>query len=64
MRVEAANNMTKCGVVCNENAKVLNADDTVVPGLYAAGEVTWQAGGYSESVCFGKVAGAQAAMAE
>lgn len=64
VRVEAANHMTKGGVVCNENAQVLNADDTVVPGLYAAGEVTWQAGGYSESVCFGKVAGTQAAMAE
>ena len=64
VRVEAANHMTKGGVVCNENAQVLNADDTVVPGLYAAGEVTWQAGGYSESVCFGKVAGAQGAMAE
>lgn len=64
VRVEAANHMTKGGVVCNENAQVLNADDTVVPGLYAAGEVTWQAGGYSESICFGKVAGAQAAMAE
>ena len=64
VRVEAANHMTKGGVVCNENAQVLNADDTVVPGLYAAGEVTWQAGGYSESVCFGKGAGAQAAMAE
>ena len=64
VRVEAANYMTKGGVVCNENAQVLNADDTVVPGLYAAGEVTWQGGGYSESVCFGKVAGAQAAMAE
>lgn len=64
VRVEAANHMTKGGVVCNENAQVLNADDTVVPGLYAAGEVTWQAGGYSESVCFGKVAGAQTAMAE
>ena len=64
VRVEAANHMTKGGVVCNENAQVLNADDTVVPGLYAAGEVTWQGGGYSESVCFGKVAGAQAAMAE
>lgn len=64
VRVEAANHMTKGGVVCSENAQVLNADDTVVPGLYAAGEVTWQAGGYSESVCFGKVAGAQAAMAE
>ena len=64
VRVEAANHLTKGGVVCNENAQVLNADDTVVPGLYAAGEVTWQGGGYSESVCFGKVAGAQAAMAE
>lgn len=64
VRVEPANHMTKGGVVCNEKAQVLNSDGTVVPGLYAAGEVTWQAGGYSESVCFGKIAGEQAAQAE
>ena len=63
VRVEAANHMTKGGVVANENAQVLNADGTVVPGLYAAGEVTWQSGGYSESVVFGKVAGEHAAAA-
>ena len=49
VRVEAANHMTKGGVVCNENAQVLNADDTVVPGLYAAGEVTWQGATLSPS---------------
>lgn len=61
VRVEAANHMTKGGVVANENAQVLYEDDTVVNGLYAAGEVTWQSGGYSESVVFGKVAGQVAA---
>ena len=35
----------------------------VVPDLYGAGEVTWQSGGYSESVCFGKIAGRNAANA-
>ena len=63
VRVEGANHMTKGGVVCNEKAQVLMADDTVVPGLYAAGECTWQSGAYSQSVCFGKVAGEQAAAA-
>jgi len=63
VRVEAANHMTKGGVVCNEKAQVLMADDTVVEGLYAAGECTWQSGAYSQSVCFGKIAGEQAAAA-
>ena len=53
--------MTKGGVSCNENAQVLYEDGTVVEGLYASGEVTWQSGGYSQSVCFGRVAGEQAA---
>lgn len=61
VRVEGANHMTKGGVVCNEHAQVLMADDSVVDGLYAAGEVTWQSGAYSQSVCFGKIAGAHAA---
>ena len=60
VRVEAANHMTKGGVSCNENAQVLYEDGTVVEGLYASGEVTWQSGGYSQSVCFGRVAGEQA----
>ncbi len=61
VRIEAANHMTKGGVSCNENAQVLYEDGTVVEGLYASGEVTWQSGGYSQSVCFGRVAGEQAA---
>ena len=61
VRVEAANHMTKGGVVANENAQVLYEDGSVVEGLYAAGEVTWQSGGYSQSVVFGKVAGEHAA---
>lgn len=61
VRVEAADHMTKGGVVANENAQVLTAEGEVVPGLYAAGEVTWQSGGYSQSVVFGKIAGQHAA---
>lgn len=61
VRVEAANHMTKGGVSCNENAQVLLKDGTPVDGLYASGEVTWQSGGYSQSVAFGRVAGQQAA---
>ena len=61
VRVEPANHMTKGGVVANEKAQVLYEDGTVVKGLYASGEVTWQSGGYSQSVVFGKVAGEHAA---
>ncbi len=61
VRIEAANHMTKGGVSCNEKAQVLYEDGTPVDGLYASGEVTWQSGGYSQSVCFGRVAGEQAA---
>lgn len=60
VRIEAANHMTKGGVSCNEKAQVLYEDGTPVEGLYASGEVTWQSGGYSQSVCFGRVAGEQA----
>ncbi|HIT63704.1 MAG TPA: FAD-binding protein [Candidatus Ventrimonas merdavium] len=60
-RIEAANHMTKGGVSCNEKAQVLYEDGTPVEGLYAAGEVTWQSGGYSQSVSFGREAGKQAA---
>ena len=64
VRVEAANHMTKGGVLTNENAQVLTEEGDVVPGLYAAGEVTAQSGGYSQSVAFGKIAGEQAAGAQ
>lgn len=60
--VQAANHMTKGGVLCNEKAEVLYEDGTVVKGLYASGEVTWQSGGYSQSVVFGRVAGENAAL--
>ena len=64
VRVEAANHMTKGGVLTNEHSQVLTEENEVVPGLYAAGEVTAQSGGYSQSVVFGKVAGEHAASAE
>ena len=59
--VEAANHMTKGGVSANEKAQVLREDGSVVEGLFAGGEVTWQSGGYSQSVVFGRIAGASAA---
>lgn len=61
--VQSAVHMTKGGVGCNELAQVLYEDGTVVENLYACGEVTWQSGGYSQSVVFGRVAGEQAAKA-
>ena len=51
-------------MLTNENAQVLTEEGDVVPGLYAAGEVTAQSGGYSQSVAFGKIAGEQAAGAQ
>lgn len=62
VRIEAANHMTKGGVACNEKAQILYEDGSAVKGLYGAGEVTWQSGGYSQSVIFGRVAGEQAAV--
>ncbi|MEG1206627.1 MAG: FAD-binding protein [Angelakisella sp.] len=61
VQVESAIHMTKGGVVANENAQVLTNSNTVVDGLYAAGEVTATTGAYSASVVFGKIAGEQAA---
>lgn len=58
VRVEAANHMTKGGIVCDEHGQALYADDSVVEGLFATGEVTAQSGGYSESVSWGRIAGA------
>ena len=63
VQVQTANHMTKGGLGCNEYAQALYADGSVVPDLYGAGEVTWQSGGYSQSVCFGKIAGRNAANA-
>ena len=56
-KVQTANHMTKGGVTANERTQVLFEDGTVVPGLYAAGEVTWVSGAYSAAVTFGRIAG-------
>ena len=53
--------MTKGGVTADERAQVLYEDGTVVPGLYAAGEVTWISGAYSAAVVFGRIAGTSVA---
>lgn len=56
VRVETANHMTKGGVSADQRAQVLMTDGTPVPGLYAAGEVTWISGSYSAAVVFGRIA--------
>lgn len=63
VQVQTADHMTKGGLGCDEYAQALYSDGTVVPDLYGAGEVTYQSGGYSQSVCFGKIAGRNAANA-
>ena len=60
-KVQTANHMTKGGVTADERAQVLYEDGTVVPGLYAAGEVTWISGAYSAAVVFGRIAGTSVA---
>lgn len=57
-KVQTANHMTKGGVSADERTQVLMADGTTkVPGLYAAGEVTWTSGAYSAAVAYGRIAG-------
>ena len=62
VQVESAIHMTKGGVVANEKTEVLNTKGEVIPGLYAAGEVTWISGAYSAAIVFGRIAGQQAAV--
>lgn len=57
VRVESAVHMTKGGVLTNEQGQVLNQEGEVFANLFATGEVTWQSGGYSQSVAWGKIAG-------
>lgn len=61
VKVEAADHMTKGGVLANENAQVLTTENEVVEGLYAAGEVTSTSGAYSAAVVFGRISGTKAA---
>ena len=60
-QVQTANHMTKGGVTADERAQVLFENGDKVPGLYAAGEVTWTSGAYSASVVYGRIAGASVA---
>lgn len=61
VQIESAVHMTKGGVAANEKAEVLNNNDEVVEGLYAAGEVAASSAAYSASVIFGRVSGEEAA---
>ena len=61
VKVTPCLHMTKGGIVANGKAEVLNTDDEVIPGLYAAGEVTDTSGAYTSSVIFGRISGQEAA---
>ncbi|MGL4307528.1 MAG: FAD-binding protein [Cetobacterium sp.] len=58
--VEPAVHMTRGGVVANEKTEVLQENGKILPGLYAAGEVTSTSAAYSASVIFGRIAGENA----
>ncbi|MGX6592569.1 FAD-binding protein [Cetobacterium ceti] len=61
VQVESAVHMTRGGVVANEKTEVLYEDGKIVPGLFAAGEVTNSSAAYSAAVIFGRIAGENAA---
>ncbi|MFO3664931.1 FAD-binding protein [Anaerococcus sp. ENR0831] len=61
VKVTPALHMTKGGIVANEKAQVLDNEDNVIEGLYAAGEVTDTSGAYSSAVIFGRISGKSAA---
>ncbi len=60
VQVESAVHMTRGGVVANEKTEVLNTKGDIVPGLFAAGEVTNSSAAYSAAVIFGRIAGENA----
>lgn len=61
VKIESGVHMTKGGVAANEKAEVLNNDNQVVEGLYAAGEVANSSAAYCASVVFGRISGEEAA---
>ena len=61
VKFEAGVHMTKGGVAANEKAEVLNNNNEVVEGLYAAGEVANSSAAYCASVVFGRISGEEAA---
>lgn len=61
VKVTPCLHMTKGGIAANEKAQVLNTSDEVIPGLFAAGEVTDTSGAYTSSVIFGRISGQEAA---
>lgn len=60
VKVTPCLHMTKGGIVANSKAQVLNTSDEVIPGLFAAGEVTDKSGAYTSSVIFGRISGLEA----
>jgi len=69
IEVAPAVHHTMGGIKINSNAEVISVDDEVIPGLYAAGEVTGgvhggnRLGGNAQAdiIVFGRIAGQQAA---
>lgn len=60
VQVESAVHMTRGGVVANEKTEVLDVEGNIVPGVFAAGEVTNSSAAYSAAVIFGRIAGENA----
>lgn len=62
VQVESAVHMTRGGVVADEKTQVIDNNNQVVEGVYAAGEVAnSNSGAYSAAVIFGRIAGQEAA---
>ena len=60
VQVESAVHMTRGGVVANEKTEVIDINGDIVPGIFAAGEVTNSSAAYSAAVIFGRIAGENA----
>ena len=61
VQVESAVHMTRGGVVADEKTQVIDNNNQVVEGVYAAGEVAnSNSGAYSAAVIFGRIAGQEA----
>lgn len=61
VQIQSAIHMTKGGVVANEKTQVLDTNNQVIEGLYAAGEVTATSGIFKEAFIFGRISGQEAA---
>lgn len=61
VKIQPAIHMTRGGIVADENTQVYDNNNNIIPGLFAAGEVTNTSAAYSAAVVFGRIAGESAA---